>query len=230
MTKLSIIIPILNEADTIPRTLRALQPLRAKGHELIVVDGGSKDASLRQSQSLADRIIESSTGRSRQMNSGAQVASGEVLLFLHADTFLPQGADQLILSRMRQSGKAWGRFDVRLSGKNLLFRMIECLMNWRSRLSGIATGDQGIFVSDRLFQSIGGFPEIDLMEDVALCKVLKRFGPPLCLWQRVETSSRRWEENGTFRTIFLMWYLRLAYCLGTPPGKLIKSYGRLKSS
>ncbi len=230
MTKLSIIIPILNEEDTILQTLRALQTLRPKGHEIIVVDGGSKDTSLSQSESLADQIVQVTTGRSRQMNAGARVASGEVLLFLHADTLLPEGADELIFSRMRRTGKDWGRFDVRLSGRHFLLRVVEFLMNWRSRLSGIATGDQAIFVRDRLFQSIGGFPEIDLMEDIAISKILKRFGRPLCLWQRVETSSRRWEKNGTFHTILLMWYLRLAYWLGASPRKLSRFYGGLKSS
>ena len=230
VTKISIIIPILNEANFITQTLSALQPLRAIGHEVIVVDGGSEDVSLTQSQPLADRVIRSPRGRSRQMNAGAQIARGEILLFLHADTFLPEGADRLIISKMKQKGKIWGHFDVHLSGRHPLLRLIEYLMNWRSRLSGIATGDQGFFVRRQAFQSIGGFPEIDLMEDIALSRALKKCGHPLCLRQRVVTSSRRWENNGILRTVFLMWYLRLAYFMGTNHEALSRLYRRLKPS
>ena len=151
--KISLIIPILNEAEIITQTLSALQPLRSRGHEVIVVDGGSKDASQTLSQPLADRVILGPQGRSRQMNAGARIASGEIFLFLHADTFLPEGADHLIISRMGKHGRVWGHFDVRLSGKHPLFRIIEHLMNWRSRLTGIATGDQGIFVKRRSFNA-----------------------------------------------------------------------------
>ncbi|HSB04701.1 MAG TPA: TIGR04283 family arsenosugar biosynthesis glycosyltransferase [Thermodesulfobacteriota bacterium] len=228
--RISIIIPIVNEADLITQTLTTLQPLRAKGHEVIVVDGGSEDSSLTKSQPLADRVIRSPQGRSRQMNAGAQIARGEILLFLHADTFLPQGADQLIISKMKEKRRIWGHFDVHLSGRHSLLRLIEYLMNWRSRLSGIATGDQGIFVRRQAFQSIGGFPEIDLMEDIALSRALKKCGHPLCLWQKVLTSSRRWENNGILRTVFLMWYLRLAYFMGANPRYLARLYRRLKAS
>jgi len=228
--KISMIIPILNEASVITQTLSALQPFRARGHEVIVVDGGSEDASQMQSQAFADRVIQAPRGRSRQMNAGASIASGEILLFLHADTFLPAGADHLIISKMTQNGRIWGHFDVRLSGKHPLFRIIEYLMNWRSRLTGIATGDQGIFVKQETFQSIGGFPTIDLMEDIALSRILKRYGHPLCLCQRVIASSRRWEENGIVRTILLMWCLRLAYFFGANPQDLAQLYRRPTTS
>lgn len=227
-TKISIIIPVLNEARLIIQTLSALQPLRASGHEVIVVDGGSTDGTIALSKPLSDRLTRSRCGRSRQMNVGAKVAMGEILLFLHADTFLPEGADRMIIEGMRNQGKRWGRFNVRLSGSHFLLRIIEWLMNWRSRLTGIATGDQGIFVQRQLFQAVSGFPDIDLMEDIALSKILKRYGRPICLRHRVLTSSRRWEENGILRTIFLMWRLRLSYCLGSGPKRLAQLYGRRK--
>jgi rSAM/selenodomain-associated transferase 2 len=229
-TKISFIIPVLNEEEIIARSLSALQPLRSKGHEIIVVDGGSEDACRTLSEPLSDRVILGPRGRSRQMNAGARVASGEILLFLHADTVLPKDADLLIISEITEKGKRWGHFDVRLSGRHPLLRIIEHLMNWRSRLSGIATGDQGIFVRREVFQSIGGFPEIDLMEDIALSRILKKMGPPLHLPQRVVTSSRRWEKNGILKTVLLMWRLRLAYYLGTDPQVLARLYRRSKSS
>jgi rSAM/selenodomain-associated transferase 2 len=228
--KISVIIPALNEGEVLNQTLTALQPLRQRGHEVVVVDGGSKDASLMQSQPLADRVIHGPEGRSRQMNAGALIAGGEILLFLHADTLLPDGADNLIISNIEKHGRVWGHFDVCLSGKHPLFRIIECLLNWRSRLTGIATGDQGIFVKRATFQCVGGFPEIDLMEDISLSKILKRVGPPLCLWQRVVTSSRRWEKNGIIRTVLLMWFFRLAYFLGDDPKHLASLYGKSKPS
>ena len=222
--RISIVIPVLNEAALIAHTLSALQPWRAAGHELIVVDGGSDDATIALSEPVVDRIIRSSRGRSRQMNAGARLAGGEVLLFLHADTFLPEGADRLIIDGLNRQGKGWGRFDVRLSGRHFLLRITEWLMNWRSRLTGIATGDQGIFVQSRLFEAVGGFPEIELMEDIALSKTLKRQGKPLCLRHRILTSSRRWEKEGILRTILLMWSLRLAYFLGAHPRRLARFY------
>lgn len=222
--KLSIIIPVLNEGPAIAQTLLALQPLREAGHEVIVVDGGSHDDTITVANPYADKIIQGPRGRSRQMNAGAKMAKGEILLFLHADTFLPDQADRMIIEGINGTKKSWGRFDVRLSGKHPLLRIIEFLMNWRSRLTSIATGDQAIFVKRDLFDSAGGFPEIDLMEDVALSKILKTFGRPLCLRQCVTTSSRRWEENGLFRTILLMWFLRLAYFFKANPKQLARLY------
>jgi rSAM/selenodomain-associated transferase 2 len=222
--KLSIIIPVLNEAPAITRALLFLQPLREAGHEVIVVDGGSDDDTLLLSEPYADRVIHSSRGRSRQMNAGATMARGEILLFLHADTLLPGKADRLIIDGLRRKRRRWGRFDVNLSGKQPLLRIIEFLMNFRSRLSSIATGDQAIFVTRELFEAVDGFPEIDLMEDIALCKILKRHDRPLCLWQRVLTSSRRWKEKGFLRTILLMWFLRLTYFYKADPKRLVKLY------
>jgi len=231
ITRLSIIIPVLNEAATLTAALLALQPLRTAGHEIIVVDGRSHDASLSLAEEWADQVIRSERGRARQMNAGAAIARHEVLLFLHADTQLPPHADQLIIEGLQKNTRhlyQWGRFDVQLSGKYFLLRVIERSMNWRSRLTGIATGDQAIFIYRDLFQRIGGFPDIPLMEDITLSRTLKRHGSPLCLQQRVITSSRRWEQRGIVRTLLLMWRLRLAYALGTDPQRLAQLYEHTK--
>ena len=226
--KISVVIPVLNEAALVVQNLPALQPFRVAGHELILVDGGSDDATVSLSEPFVDQTIRSSKGRSRQMNNGAIAAKGEILLFLHIDTLLPEGADRLIVNGMKREMRSWGRFDVRLSGRHPLFRVVAWLMNWRSRITGIATGDQAIFVQKKLFRTVGGFPEIDLMEDIALCKRLKGYSPPCCLWQRVIISSRRWEKNGMVRTILLMWVLRGAYFFKVNPNRLAKFYDRTK--
>jgi len=224
MMQISIIIPVLNEASWVIQTLTALQPLRKVGHELIVVDGGSDDQTMSLSKPLADKVIQSPQGRGRQMNAGAKSSSGDILLFLHADTFLPKDADRLIIGGIERRKGDWGHFDVKFSGKHLLLRIIELLMNLRSRMSQIATGDQAIFVKREIFEAIGGFPEMDLMEDIALSKILKRGRRPICLWQRVLTSSRRWETKGFFRTILLMWLLRIAYFYKADPKRLVRLY------
>lgn len=211
----------------IEATLSALQALRQNGHELIVVDGGSHDATMTLARALADRVIVTARGRARQMNAGAGLAQGDVLLFLHADTRLPEGADRLIIEGLAKATVGWGHFDVRLSGKQRTLRLVERLMNARSRLSGIATGDQAIFVRRDWFTAVRGFPDIPLMEDIALSRALKRRALPLCLPQQVITSSRRWERHGVLRTILLMWRLRLAYALGVDPRRLARSYDKL---
>ncbi|RJQ45855.1 MAG: glycosyltransferase [Gammaproteobacteria bacterium] len=221
-THISIILPTLNEADGIVDTLHPLQVWRMRGHEIIMADGGSDDATVTLAGPWVDKVIRSGRGRAVQMNAGARAARSDILLFLHADTQLPPDADALILDALQ--ARAWGRFDVRLSGAHPLLRVVETLMNWRSRLTGIATGDQALFVRRGLFEKIGGFPQIPLMEDIALCRKLKKYGPPLCLKQRVLTSSRRWEQHGILRTVWLMWRLRLAYALGADPAQLVKSY------
>ncbi len=221
---LSIIIPALNEAESIAQTLEPLQGMRERGAELIVVDGGSDDATVEKASPLADRVIVSARGRARQMNTGAEAAGGEVLWFLHADTLAPEMADRHI-ARAVAAGHHWGRFAVRLSGRHPLLKLVAGLMNLRSCLSGIATGDQGIFVKRTHFEAIGGFAEQPLMEDIALSRSLKRrAGRPVCLKARLTTSSRRWEQSGIFRTIVLMWGLRLAYALGVSPVRLAKRY------
>jgi rSAM/selenodomain-associated transferase 2 len=223
---LSVIVPCFNEAAGIGQALAALAPLRARGAEVIVVDGGSSDGTVERAASLADRVIDAPRGRASQMNAGAARARGEILLFLHADTLLPESGDTLIVEGLKRSCRGWGRFDVAISGSNPLLRVVAWLMNARSRLTGIATGDQAIFVTRSLFTAAGGYPEIALMEDIALCKRLKRFGRPLCLRHRLVASGRRWEEHGVVRTILLMWRLRLAYWLGADPGKLAVRYDR----
>ena len=223
---LSIIVPCLNEAEGIGQALAALAPLRARGAEVIVVDGGSSDGTAERAAPLADRVISAPRGRASQMNAGAARARGEIMLFLHADTLLPESADALIVDGLKRSRRGWGRFDVVISGGNPLLRVVARLMNVRSRLTGIATGDQAIFVTRSLFTAAGGYPEIALMEDIALSKRLKRFGQPLCLRHRLVASGRRWEKHGVVRTILLMWRLRLAFWLGADPGKLAVRYDR----
>lgn len=220
--KISVIIPTLNEAESIVATLMPLQLLRQQGHEVIISDGGSSDATIALSQPLVDRIINTGRGRASQMNRGALQASGEVLLFLHADTLLPDGAAQLIEEAL--SNKTWGRFDVRLSGTHPLLRLIELMMNWRSRLTGICTGDQALFIRQGLFRGVGGFPEIALMEDIAISTALKPQSRPACITVPLTTSSRRWESRGILRTMVLMWRLRLAYFLGADPQRLASRY------
>jgi rSAM/selenodomain-associated transferase 2 len=225
MPKLSIIIPVLNEGDGIAAALDALAHLRALGTEVIVVDGGSRDATVERAQPRADRVVLATRGRALQMNAGAERASGDVLLFLHADTRLPAEADRVVLNGLDQSRRVWGRFDVKIDGRSRLLPVVAWLMRLRSRLTGIATGDQAIFLRREAFQAVGGFPTVALMEDIAICKRLKRLGRPLCLRACVTTSGRRWEKNGVLSTILLMWRLRFAYFLGADPKQLARQYG-----
>lgn len=226
--KISFIIPVLNESAVILGTLQHLQKIRSAGHEVIAVDGGSEDDTAMVAAPLVDQVIHSPRGRANQMNAGASAASGDILCFLHADTLLPEGAEKHINNGMTKYCRSWGRFDVRLSGKSFGLRIIEFMMNLRSRITGIATGDQAIFVSKESFVDAGGFPEIPLMEDIALCRKLRAIGTPINLRQRVITSSRRWEHNGLVKTVLLMWWLRLAYRLGADPVNLANTYGRQK--
>jgi rSAM/selenodomain-associated transferase 2 len=225
MSKLSIIVPVLDEGEAIAAMLDGLADLRALGVEVIVVDGGSRDATVQRARLRADRVMRSARGRALQMNAGAAGASGNVLLFLHADTRLPKDAEHLVLNGLDRSGRAWGRFDARIDGRHPLLPVVAWLMSIRSRITGIATGDQAIFVRRDAFRAAGGFPAIPLMEDIALSKRLKRVSRPLCLRECVVTSGRRWEKNGIFPTIFLMWRLRLAFFLGADPEKLAHRYG-----
>jgi len=222
--RLSIIIPTLNEAEGIVATLESVRELRRRGHEVIVVDGGSTDGTTDLAEGLADRVLAAGAGRAGQMNAGARAASGDVLLFLHADSRLPDEADRLVLQCLADGAPAWGRFDVRIAGSHPLLRVVETMMNLRSRLTRICTGDQGIFVRREAFDAVGGYPSQELMEDIAISARLRRVCAPLCLRERCLTSARRWESHGVLRTIVLMWWLRLRYALGAEPARLARDY------
>ena len=222
---LSIVMPVLDEAAAIAAALEALAPLRARGAELIVVDGGSVDDTLALCGGRVDTLLHAPAGRARQMNTGAAAARGAVLLFLHADTRLPDRADRLIADGLHRSRRQWGRFDVTIDGRSRCFVLIAALMNLRSRVTGIATGDQAIFVARTAFDAAGGFPDQPLMEDIELSRRLRRgAGAPLCLADRVHTSGRRWERHGVGRTVVLMWRLRLLYWLGVSAERLARDY------
>ena len=217
--RLTVVVPALNEAAGIERCLGALAPLRAGGHEVVVADGGSTDATVRIAAPLADRVLTAPRGRAAQMNAGAAAATGSALLFLHADTRLPAHADRLVLEAL--AAHAWGRFDVAIDSDDPRLAVIAFFINRRSRLSGIATGDQAIFVRRDAFP---GFPPIALMEDVAFSRAMKRVSPPACLAARVLTSARRWERDGVARTVLLMWRLRYDYWRGADPDELARRY------
>ncbi len=221
---LCIVIPTLDEAATIRARIEALHDLRRRGARVIVADGGSCDATLAIAHAHADLALLAPRGRAAQMNAGAAACPGEVMLFLHADTQLPAHADALVLDAVRR-GFAWGRFDVRIDSRRPLLRVVERAMNLRSRTSGIATGDQAMFVRGDVFESLGGFPDIALMEDIALSHRLRRLGRPACLRETVLTSGRRWEHAGVWRTVLLMWRLRAAYFFGADPNRLALDYG-----
>lgn len=220
---LSIVMPALNEAAVIEAALAALQPLRARGVEVVLADGGSQDGTPALAEPQVDALVAAPRGRAVQMNAGAERARGGLLLFLHADTRLPPLADMLVQQALA-GGAHWGRFDVRIDGRQPMLRVVAALMNLRSRASGIATGDQAIFVTREAFERIGGFPLQPLMEDIELSRRLKRIGPPACLHARVCTSGRRWEQRGVWRTIFLMWRLRWRYWRGEPAARLAEAY------
>ncbi len=223
---LSIVVPALNEAAGILATLAALQPLRARGVELVLADGGSSDTTAAQARPWVDTVVDAPRGRALQMNAGAARARADVLLFLHADTRLPPLADVLVRQAVTgPGGKAcWGRFDVHIEGRPWMLRVVAGLMNLRSRLSGIATGDQAIFVTRKAFEQVGGFPVQPLMEDIEMSCRLKRLGRPACLRARVCTSGRRWEQHGVWPTIVLMWRLRWRYWRGDSPARLAEAY------
>jgi rSAM/selenodomain-associated transferase 2 len=222
--RLSIVIPVLNEAEGLASLLAPLQPWRAAGHQIILADGGSADASCDIARPLCDALVAAPRGRAAQMNAGSRLATGDVLLFLHADTRLPADAPALIGSAIG-AGAAWGRFDVRVEGRSAWLPLVSRMINWRSRLTGVATGDQAIFVRRGLFEKLGGFADLPLMEDVELTKRLRRTGQPACLRGPALTSGRRWDRHGAVRTIWLMWRLRAEYYFGADPRRLARKYG-----
>jgi rSAM/selenodomain-associated transferase 2 len=238
--KISVIVPLFNEAAGLAALRDHLLPLCAPDCEVLLIDGGSQDDTAALAAELGFRVIDAERGRASQMNAGASVASGDILLFLHADTRLPDGALERIRTSLqehrrenRRNPRCWGRFDVRIEGRSPLLRVVAWLMNWRSRLSGIATGDQGIFVTRQAFDQVGGFPQQPLMEDIEISKrLLRRFHPfhpfhpsrPVCLTEKVVTSGRRWEAHGVWPTIWLMWRLRWQYWRGVPASRLAREY------
>lgn len=225
MMRLAIIIPVLNEAEGVAVHLAALQDARGRGVEIIVADGGSRDDTMARALPLADKVITAPRGRAAQMNAGARATDADILLFLHADTHLPPEADRLVRDGLATTRRMWGRFDVAIAGAHPFLSKIATLMNARSRLTGIATGDQAMFMTRAAFDHIGGFPDLPLMEDIEASRRLKRLSPPLCLRARVTTSGRRWERNGVLRTILKMWSLRLRWFFGADAGRLARDYG-----
>ncbi len=223
-SRLAIIVPVLNEIETLPTLLEHLRHWQKRGAEIWLVDGGSSDNTAETARALGFQVLDAPNGRAVQMNWGAQACKADNLLFLHADTRLPEGADRQVSTALSVSALAWGRFDVRIEGRSRMLPLVACLMNWRSRLSGIATGDQALFMTRNLFEQAGGFPEQPLMEDIEISKRLKRISPPVCLHQKVTTSGRRWDSRGSWRTIVLMWQLRWAYWRGTPARQLVERY------
>ncbi len=221
--RLSIIVPMLNEAPQLPELLSHLQIYKNRNCEIILVDGGSSDGSV-EIASKQFNVISSPAGRARQMNAGARIAQAQQLLFLHADTRLPAVADRLILDSLKQSHSQWGRFDVSIQGDSKMLPVVSWFMNKRSRLSGIATGDQAIFVTREAFYTVSGFPDQPLMEDIEISRHLRKLSPPACISQKVTTSGRRWDQRGSWRTIFLMWRLRWAYWRGKPAEQLASIY------
>lgn len=223
--KISIIIPCLNEAVYISATLKRLQGIRKRGHEVIISDGGSTDNTRAITNNLVDHYIDSKSGRSIQMNTGADIASGHILCFLHADTIAPANIDEIIINALTSQNKIWGRFNIRLSGSLWPFRIIEFLINTRSCITGVASGDQGIFISKNIFKNLSGYANIPLMEDIEISKRLRSIEMPACIKNStLLTSSRRWEANGIIKTVLLMWLLRVRYFFGTPASTLANMY------
>ncbi|MGH7873305.1 MAG: TIGR04283 family arsenosugar biosynthesis glycosyltransferase [Candidatus Binatia bacterium] len=219
---ISVIVPVLNEEKTIEASLCALIALAP--HEIIIVDGGSEDRTGEICRRFNVSLTSSARGRARQMNHGAREASGAVLLFLHADTRLPESAFADIAGALREPRYLGGRFDVELLGRHWMFKIISALINYRSRATKVGTGDQALFVRREVFERMGGFPEIPLMEDIAFCRRLKHIGDIACLRSRVVTSARRWEVDGVWRTIFRMWTLKALYLAGVSPARLKDFY------
>ncbi|MDX2167076.1 MAG: TIGR04283 family arsenosugar biosynthesis glycosyltransferase [Deltaproteobacteria bacterium] len=219
--RLSVIIPALDEAAQIAA---AIDSARAEALEVLVVDAGSADATAATAAAAGAVVLQAPRGRARQMNAGAAHAGGDVLLFLHADTRLPVGFAAAVAAALEDPAAVGGRFDVRLVPSSPLLALTAALINRRSRLTGIATGDQALFVRRATFEAMGGFADLPLMEDVAFTRDLKRRGRVVALRARVATSARRWQRHGVLRTILLMWRLRLLYWWGVAPAELKRRY------
>ncbi len=223
-SKLSIVIPIYNESQQLPELFDHLSPYRERGHQIIFVDGESEDNSVELIDQAGFVVVPSTRSRAAQMNNGARQSTQDILLFLHADTRLPENADALIVSALSNPRQVWGRFDARITGDHFLLAVVGKMMSMRSRLTGIATGDQGIFIKRTFFENIGGYASQPLMEDVEISRRLVPLAKPVCLRESVSTSGRRWINRGVMKTIALMWYLRFLYWRGVDPKKLVKKY------
>ena len=221
---LSIIVPVRNEAVILPALLARLLSLQRTGCEILLVDGGSEDGSIAMIDCAGFEVVHAPAGRARQMNAGAARAGGEILLFLHADTELPHGALDCVNQALVGGVHHWGRFNVRISGQHWMLRVIGHMMNLRSRLTGIATGDQALFMTRAVFDAVGGFPDQALMEDIELSKHLRCRSRPACISRCVTTSGRRWETRGVWSTMVLMWRLRWDYWRGVPSDQLARAY------
>ena len=222
--RIAAIIPTLNEAAVIEDTLRTLQSLRAAGNLIVVVDGGSADQTVALATPLADAVVLAPRGRASQMNAGAGAVDAQAYLFLHADSRLPDGGAEAVATALSSEKRVWGRFDIRIDGRSRWLPVVAAMMNVRSRATGIATGDQAIFVTCDAFRAVGGYPNWPLMEDIGLSQALKRLSPPAALRLRVTTAGRRWDTYGPVRTIALMWWLRLRFFLGATPEHLASHY------
>lgn len=226
--RLAIIVPVLDEGAGIAAALAALQPLRARGARVIVVDGGSRDDTLELARPMADEVLTAERGRARQMNAGAiRAGEADTLVFLHADTRLPGDADRLVAGAI-EGGARWGRFEVRIDGRSPWLAVVAALMNLRSRLTGICTGDQALFVDRRFFEDLRGYADVPLMEDVEFCRRALALAPPAVIGRPVITSGRRWERRGVWRTIWLMWSLRWRYWRGEDPAALVREYREVR--
>ena len=223
--RLSVIVPTLDEEGVLGATLAGVRAARVVHElELVVVDGGSRDGTCAVAARHTDRVLHAAAGRASQMNAGAAAARGDTLLFLHADTLLPRGFDVAIADALADSATVGGRFDVHLDGDSRVLPLVAAAINWRSRWTRIATGDQAIFVRRAVFEALGGYAPVPLFEDVRLTIALKRLGGVACLRERVVTSARRWERRGPLRTVALMWALRLGHALGVSPARLRRLY------
>jgi rSAM/selenodomain-associated transferase 2 len=229
--RLTIVVPALDESERIEACLQALAPLRQRGVSVVVSDGGSRDDTVRRAAPLCDRVIQAPRGRALQMNAGARCEEGQradVLMFLHADVTLPDGADRLVFKALSRPGARWGRFDVRLQGRSFGLALVGTMMNLRSRTSGICTGDQAIFVDQAGFVALEGFASIELMEDIEFSRRARQLSWPVAVRPPATVSARRWDQGGICRTALLMWRIRLAYFLGVAPAELARRYRNVR--
>jgi rSAM/selenodomain-associated transferase 2 len=224
MSSISIVVPVLDDAPALRRLLDDLDAIPGMSAQRIVVDGGSGDGSYALAQRRADVVLRAARGRARQLAAGIAVADRDWIWMLHADARIDASAWHALTRAIATDNTRWGRFDVRLDGSHPAFRMIEAMMNLRSRWTGICTGDQGIFVRRDLLELIEGIPDQPLMEDIELTKRLRRHARPVCLDAALGVSSRRWQQRGIVATVLLMWRLRLQYFFGASPETLVRAY------